>query len=227
MLPDEAANAAVLRNCFEGAVGGLVSRCRTSDGDIIDVGDRVLGNLRLKDVRYIIVEDGDRVSPTHWEFGETEGAVWCLESGVVMGCLGESVFVVSDVQVEHSAAGMTCKLLGDLFGEGSDSGMLDCDGIEWFEAVDGTNGISFFLRYAEPVRAVRGVQALVYAGVHLRPNNFANLIVDTRRYRNVSLNPGGVCDNGDFDRQEEVFAEVTALGVVPSEAFVLERHEVM
>ena len=93
MVPDEAANSAVLRNCFEGAVGGLVSRGGTSDGDIIDVGDRVLGNLRLKDVRYVVVEDGDRVSPTHREFGETEGAVRGLESGVVAGCFGESADV--------------------------------------------------------------------------------------------------------------------------------------
>ena len=41
------------------------------------------------------------------------------------------------------------------------------------------------------------------------------------------LNPGGVCDDGDFDRREEVVMEVTALGVVPSEPFVLERHEMV
>ena len=66
MLPDEAANAAVLWNCFEGAIGGLVSHCGTSDGDIVNVGDRVLGNLWLKDVHYIVMEDGDSISPTHW-----------------------------------------------------------------------------------------------------------------------------------------------------------------
>ena len=66
---------------------------------------------------------------------------------------------------------------------------------------------------------------LVYAGIHLCPNDFANLIVDTQRYQNISLNPGGVCDDGDFDRWEEVLVEVTALRVVPSEPFILERHE--
>ena len=45
MLPDEAANAAVFRDCLKGAIGGLVSCCGTSDGDVVDVGDRVLGNL--------------------------------------------------------------------------------------------------------------------------------------------------------------------------------------
>ena len=173
-------------------------------------------------MRHIVVEDGDRISPTHREFGEMEGTVWCLESGVVVGCFGESTFVVSNIQVEHSTAGTTCELLGNLFGEGSDAGMLDRDSVEWFEAVDWVNGVGFFLCYAEPVRAVRGVRPFVYAGVHLRPNNFANLIVDTQRYRNILLNPGGVCDDRDFDRQEEVLTEVTAFGVVPSEPFVLE-----
>ena len=227
MLPDKVTNATVLRDCFEGAVRGLISHCGTSDGDIINVGDRVLGKLRLKDVRHVVVEDGDRVSPTHREFGETEGAVWGLESGVVAGHFSESAFIVSDIQVEHPSAGTTCEVLGDLFSEGSDAGVLDCDGVERFEAVDRANGIGFFLHYAEPARAVRGVQALVYTGIHLCPNNFANLIVDTRRYRNVSLNPGGMCDDGNFDRREEVLAEVTALGVVPSEPFVLERHEMV
>ena len=133
------------------------------------------------------------------------------------------MFIISDIQVEHPSTGTTCEVLGDLFSEGSDAGVLDCDGIKRFEAVDWANGVSFFLRYAEPVRAVRGVRVLVYASVHLHPNNFANLIVDTRRYRNVSLNPGGVCDDRDFNRWEEVLAEVTALRVVPSKPFVLER----
>ena len=167
------------------------------------------------------------ISPTHWQFGEMEGTVWCLESGVVTGCFGESMFVISDIQVEHSSTGMTCELLGDLFGEGGDTGVLDCDGVEGFETVDGTNGVGFFLRYAEPARAVRGVGALIYTGIHLCPNDFADLIIDTWGYRNVSLNPGGVCDDGDFDRQKEVLMVVTALGVVPSKPFVLERHEVV
>ena len=103
-----------------------------------------------------------------------------LESGVVARCFGESTFVVSDIQVEHSSTGTTCELLGDLFNEGSDARMLDRDGVEWFEAVDGTNGVGFFLCYAEPARAVRGVWALIYDGIHLCLNDFADLIVWSR-----------------------------------------------
>ena len=66
VLPDKAVDTTVLWDCLESAISGLVSRCGTLDGDIVDVGDRVLGNLWLKDVHHIVVEDGDHVSPTHW-----------------------------------------------------------------------------------------------------------------------------------------------------------------
>ena len=154
MLPNKAVDAAVLQDCLEGAVRGLVSCCRTADGDIVNIGDHVLGNLQLKDVHHVIVEDGDSISPTHREFGEMKGTVWCSESGVVAGCFSKSAFVISDIQVEHSSAGMTCKLLSDLFGEGSDAGILDCDSVERFKTMDRVNGISLFLCYAEPARPV-------------------------------------------------------------------------
>ena len=68
---------------------------------------------------------------------------------------------------------------------------------------------------------------LIYTSVHLCANDFANLIIDTQWYWNVLLNPGGVCDDRDFDGQKEVLVEVTTLGVVPSEPFVLETHEMV
>ena len=158
MLPDKAVNAAVFQDCLEGAIGGLVSRCRTADGDIVDVGDHVLGNLQLKDVHHVIMEDGDCISPTHWQFGETKGAVWCLESGVVVRCFSGCAFVISNIQVKHSSTGTTCKLLGNLFSEtGSDARMLDHDGVEGFETMHWVNDVSFFLCYAEPARVVQGV----------------------------------------------------------------------
>ena len=200
VLPDEAADAAILWDCFEGAIRGLVSHCRTVNGYIVNVGDRVLANLQLKDVHHVIVEDGDSVSPTHQEFGETECAIQCLKGGVFVRCFGEHVFIVANIQVEHSSIGMTCELLGDLFGEGGDARVLDSNCVKGFEAVDQANCISFFFRNAEPVWAVQRVEVLIYAGIHLHLNNLANFVVDTQRYRNVVLNPGGVCDDWDFNR---------------------------
>jgi hypothetical protein len=34
-------------------------------------------------------------------------------------------------------------------------------------------------------------------------------------------------DSGDFYRREEVFAKMSSLGVVPSEAVLMENHEMM
>ena len=67
------------------------------------------------------------------------------------------MFVISDIQIEHPSTGMACELLGDLFNEGSDTGMLDCDSIERFKTMDWANGVGFFLCYAEPARVVQGV----------------------------------------------------------------------
>ena len=132
ILPNKMADAAVLQDGLKGAISSLVSHCRIMNGDVVDVGDRVLGNLQLKDVHHVVMEDGDCISPTHQEFGETKGAIWHLESGVIAGCFGKCTFIISNIQVEHSPTGLTCKLLSDLFSEGSDAGMLDRDGIEGF-----------------------------------------------------------------------------------------------
>ena len=160
------------------------------DGYIIDIGDCVLGNLQLKDVCYIIMENGDCASPTHWKFGEMEHAIWCLKGGVVARCFGEHTFIIAAIQVEHSSTCMTCELLGDLFGEGGEAGVLDSNCVKGFEAVDWANHISFFLCDTEPVQVVQRVGALVYTGIHLHLNNLANFVIDTQRYQNVALNPG-------------------------------------
>ena len=63
---------------------------------------------------------------------------------------------------------------------------------------------------------------LVHTGIHLCLNNFATLVIDTQWYQNVSLNPGGVCNDRDFDWWKEVLIRMTVLGVVPSKSFILE-----
>ena len=59
VLPNETANATVFCNGLEGAIRGLVCHGRTTNGHIVDIGDSVLGNLRLEDMSYIVMEDGD------------------------------------------------------------------------------------------------------------------------------------------------------------------------
>ena len=79
----------------------------------------------------------------------------------------------------------------------------------------------------EPTRTVRGIRSLVHTCIHLYANYPADFIVDARWYWDISLNPRSVHYNGNFDGGEEVFAEVTALGIVPSEAFILKGDEMM
>ena len=55
----------------------------------------------------------------------------------------------------------------------------------------------------------------------------ANLVIDAGKYWNVPFDPRCVCDDRNFNRQKEVFMEVTVLGVIPSESLVLEVHEVL
>ena len=141
---------AILWDGFEGAIGGLVCCGGAANGHIIDIGYGVLGNLWLKDVHYVIMENGNCISSTHQEFGETEHAIWCLKGGVVTRCFSECTLVIANIQVEHSSAGMTCELLGNLFSERSDARVLDHGCIEGFEAVDWMKHFSFFLGYAEP-----------------------------------------------------------------------------
>ena len=227
VLPDEVVDPDILQDGFEGAIGGLVCHGRATNGHIVDIGYGVLGNLQLKDVCHIIVEDGYSVGPTHQEFGQMEHTIWCSKGGVVVRCFSKCAFVVADKKVKHSSASTTCELLSNLFRERSDAGVLDHDGVEGFETVDWVNGIGFFLHYAEPARVVQRVGALVYTGIHLHLNNFANFVIDTQWYWNDPLNPGGVCDDQDFNRWKEVFVEMTVLGIVLSESFILEQHEVM
>ena len=56
--------------------------------------------------------------------------------------------------------------------------------------------------------------------------DLANFVIDAGWYSNVVFNPGHVHD-GDFDRREEVFAEMTPLEVIPGESFILENHEMV
>ena len=74
---------------------------------------------------------------------------------------------------------------------------------------------------------VRGIGSFVHTCIHLYANYPANFIVDARRYWDVLLDPRSVHYNGNFDGGEEVFMKVTALGIVPSKAFVLKGDEMM
>ena len=111
------------------AVRGLVCGGRPTNGHIVNVWYSVLWNLWLKNMCNVVVEYGYCVDPTHQKLGQAECAIWCLQSGVVTRGFSECTLIVTYIQVKHPSTGMTCELLSDLFSEGSDARMLDCDGV--------------------------------------------------------------------------------------------------
>jgi hypothetical protein len=58
-------------------------------------------------------------------------------------------------------------------------------------------------------------------------NDFADFVIYSGWYRQVALSPRFMGDSGDLNRWEEVFAKMSVLRVVPSEAVLIEDHEMM
>jgi hypothetical protein len=58
-------------------------------------------------------------------------------------------------------------------------------------------------------------------------NDFADFVIYSRQYRQVALLPRLMGDSGDLNRWEEVFAKMSTLRVIPSEAILMEDHEMM
>ena len=105
--------------------------------------------------------------------------------------------------------------------------MLDCYHVERFETMNEVKICRVLFDNTEPMRTVRGIGSFVHTCIHLYTNYPANFIVDARQYWDIFLDPRSVRYNGDFDGGEEVFMKMTALGIVPSEAFVLKGDEMM
>ena len=83
MLPDEAADTAVLWDCLEGAVLALIHSCGVADVHVVDVGNGELGNLWLKNMSNVIVENWNSIGPTHGQLHMVEHAIQRLECHIV------------------------------------------------------------------------------------------------------------------------------------------------
>ena len=105
--------------------------------------------------------------------------------------------------------------------------MLNRNAVEGLETMHNAKTLAILLNDCEPTRTVRRVRGLVDAGVDFRLYNFADFVVKARWNRYVTFDPGLMQDNGDVDRGEEIFTEVSSFGIVPGEAFVLHADEVM
>ena len=157
----------------------------------------------------------------------TKGAVGCLKGRIVAQGQCERALIVSNVEVKDSTACVAGKLFCDMFCKGRDTRMLDCYCIERFETMNEVKTRCVLFDNTEPTRMVRGIGSFVHTCIHLYVNYPTDFIVDARWYWYISFNPRSVCYNGNFDRGKEVFMKVTALRIVPSEAFILKGDEMM
>ena len=148
-----------------------------------------------------------------------------MESGEIARLFRERAIVIANEEVEHAAAHLSTKGLGELIRKGRDAGMLDSDAIELFEGVDWSQGFSVGLENAEPTRAIGRVRGLVNASVDFLLDNLADLIVEASRDGNVPLDPRDVRDSGHNNWREEVFAEATSFAIRPRERTLEVHHK--
>jgi len=97
-----------------------------------------------------------------------------------------------------------------VFGERSDSRVLNSNGVEGFEAVDDTESFTVLLQNGKPTRSIGGVGGFVDACAHFPSDNGADFFVEARGYGNISLDPGDVRYDGEIDGREEVRSEAAS-----------------
>jgi hypothetical protein len=122
------------------------------------------------------------------------------------------MLVIGDEQVE---AGITClgaEGFNQLFGDRRYGGVADDDCIDGSEVVDDSEGGAIVFDDTEPPGSVGGVGRFVDTGGYLVADDFDDLIVNTGRDRDISVNPRSVRNGRDTDRREEFGVPVAAFG---------------
>ena len=97
-----------------------------------------VGYFWLEDMGDIVMEDRDRIGPTHRQRDESERTEGRLEGGEVVRRLGQAALVVADIEVEHTAASAPGEVFTDLICEWGDSSVFNGDAIKWLKTVDDT-----------------------------------------------------------------------------------------
>ena len=105
--------------------------------------------------------------------------------------------------------------------------MRDGNSIKWFERLNKPKGFTVFLYDAEPARAIRRIGGFVNFRIYLSANLLANLVVNAWWNREVFHDPGLMRDGRHIDRWKEIFAKMSAFGVVPRERVLVYTHKMM
>ena len=65
MLPNEAANSAILRNCLEGSIVISIGRRGATNRHVVDIRNSIFWNFGLEDMGYVVMKYGNRIRPSH------------------------------------------------------------------------------------------------------------------------------------------------------------------
>ena len=227
VFPDKLPDVWVFRYAFLCTVGEDVSSFGTSKRDVVNVQNGDVRDFGLEDIRDVIEEDGDRVHPTHRQGDKAEGFERRLKCGEVSGGLCKATLIITNIEVKHTSTSSAGEVFPNLVGERSNSGVLDRDLVEGFKAMDNSEGLSILFDNAEPTGLVRGVRGFVDLHIKFLLDQLADLFIEAGRYWNVLLGLWLVGDCQNLDWREEVFLEVSLLGVIPSKAEMLEAHKMV
>src|SRR5271170_3704233 len=105
--------------------------------------------------------------------------------------------------------------------------MCNGDFIEQLQGLYNAKRFAILLEYTKPPRTVRGIGWFEDACIYFLFDKFAELVIETWGNSNISFHPRLVGNYWDIYWREEVFPKVSSFGIVPSEAFVMQHHEVM
>lgn len=225
MFPNKSPNARVLWNNFVDTVRVAVIGLRSFYWYVVDVGYCEVRNFGKEDVGDVVMEYRNGITPTHRESAMSQGAVGCLESGKVARIFRYKSLVVANIEIEHRAAGSTSELFGEIIWSRSDAGMLNGDFVERLETVDDAKRFSVLLYDAEPARPIGRVRRLIDSSCDFALQNFADFLVESRRYRNVLLNPRDMRRDWKLDWGKIFGLETTSLFVGPRESLVVLTHK--
>ena len=105
--------------------------------------------------------------------------------------------------------------------------MLDCNLVERFEAVNQLKCLAIFLHNAKPLGMIQRVQRFVNTCFDLPLDDCTDIFKDARWNRNVSFDPGGMRNDGEFDRGKEISSKVSSFIFVPCEASFMTSNKIV
>jgi hypothetical protein len=101
VFPDEFADAGVVGNCFEAAIGCFILGGRAFDAAVIHERASDVRDFQLKDEGNIVMKDANSISPTLWETSKMHCSNGRLNGGEVSGGDVEGAMVIAYKQVQH------------------------------------------------------------------------------------------------------------------------------